>query len=252
MDSGLYAAYSGLLARTQALDAAANNLANAGTNGFRAERESFHGVLAGRLANSGFGTSQVGRAVNDFGVLGAAGLDMSQGQLAATGNPLDLAVSGEGFFAVQTAQGVRYTRDGAFERSTTGQLQTRNGESVLDPLGKPIILPSGTLLVGGDGTISVSNGDSSAIAGQVGKFTFSDLSVLSAEGTNRFVAPKNAVPVAAAGEIHQGTLEGANEDAVHGTMQMILVQRQAEMMQKAMTVFNNDFDKTAAEELGKV
>jgi flagellar basal-body rod protein FlgF len=252
MDSGLYAAYSGLLARTQALDTAANNLANAGTNGFRAERESFRGILAGSLANSGLNISQVGRAVNNFGVLGAAGLDMSQGQLTATGNPLDLAVDGPGFFAVQTPQGTRYTRDGAFERSPTGILQTRTGEPVLDTQGQPITVPTGTVLVGADGTLSVSDGDSSAIAGQVGTFTFADPSAMSAEGTNRFVAPDGATPIAATGSIHQGALEGANQDAVHGTMQMILVQRQAEMMQKAMTVFNNDFDKIAAEELGKV
>lgn len=252
MDSGLYAAYSGLLARTQALDTAANNLANAGTNGFRAERESFRGILAGSLANSGLNASQIGHAVNDFGVLGSAGLDMTQGQLTATGNPLDLAVDGEGFFAVQTPQGTRYTRDGAFQRSSTGQLQTRAGEAVLDPQGQPIIIPTGSVLIGSDGTISVSTGDSSTIAGQIGKFTFADPSTLSAEGTNRFVSTPGSKPLAAAGTIHQGALEGANEDAVHGTMQMILVQRQAEMMQKAMTVFNNDFDKTAAEELGKV
>jgi len=252
MDSGLYAAYSGLLARTQALDTAANNVANAGTSGFRAQRESFRGVLAGSLANSGLGSSQVGQAVNDFGVLGGTGLDLSQGQLTATGNPLDLAVDGEGFFAVQTKQGIRYTRDGAFERSPTGVLQTRLGEAVLDTQGKPIAVPTGAVLVAGDGTISVSTDAGSAIAGQVGKFTFADATALSAEGANRFVAAAGATPVAATGEIHAGALEGANLDAVHGTMQLILVQRQAEMMQKAMTVFNNDFDKTAAEELGKV
>ena len=246
MDSGLYAAYSGLLARTQALDTAANNLANAGTSGFRAERDYFRGVLAGSLENSGSGSSQVGQAVNHFGILGGNGLDLRQGTLATTGNPLDLAVEGEGFFAVQTKQGTRYTRDGGFMRSSAGVLQTREGEAVLDGQGNPITVPTGTVSVSGDGTVSVSTPEGSTIAGQVGVFTFANASSLTAEGTNRFVAADGQTAIAASGTIHAGALEGANEDAVHGTMNMILVQRQAEMMQKALSVFHNDFDKTAS------
>ena len=118
MDSGLYAAYTGLLARTQALDTAANNLANAGTTGFRAQRDYFSGVLAGGIdQDASADASQVGQSVNGFGVLGGNLLDMGQGQLTTTGNPLDLALQGQGFFAIQTANGVRYTRDGSFLRS---------------------------------------------------------------------------------------------------------------------------------------
>ena len=252
MDSGLYAAYSGLLARTQALDTAANNLANAGTNGFRAQRDYFRGILAGSLANTGDGSSQVGQAVNHFGILGGNGLDLRQGELATTGNPLDLAVEGSGFFSIQTAQGARYTRDGGFTRSSTGVLQTRQGEPVLDTTGNPITIPTGSVSVSEDGTVSVSTAAGSTVVGQVGVFTFQNAGALTAEGTNRFVAADGQTPIAATGTIHEGALEGANEDAVHGTMNMILVQRQAEMMQKAMSVFHNDFDKTAAEELGKV
>jgi flagellar basal-body rod protein FlgF/flagellar basal-body rod protein FlgG len=252
MDSGLYAAYSGLLARTQALDTAANNLANAGTSGFRAQRDYFRGVLAGSIENSGSAGSQVGQAVNSFGILGGNGLDLRQGQLATTGNPLDLAVEGEGFFAVQTSHGTRYTRDGGFTRSATGVLQTQQGEAVLDAQNNPITLPTGAVSVSADGSVAVSTAEGSTIVGQVGVFTFANPSALSAEGTNRFVAADGQTPIAATGTIHEGALEGANEDAVHGTMNMILVQRQAEMMQKALSVFHNDFDKTAAEELSKV
>ena len=101
MDSGLYAAYTGLLARTQALDTAANNLANAGTSGFRAEKDYFRGVLVDNLGGV-TGDSQVGATVNTYGILGGNTLDFSQGQIAATGNPLDLALEGDGFFAIQT------------------------------------------------------------------------------------------------------------------------------------------------------
>jgi flagellar basal-body rod protein FlgF len=250
MDSGLYAAYTGLLARTQALDTAANNLANAGTNGFRAARDYFRSVLTDDII--GQPGSQVGSAVNGFGVLGGNKLDMGQGQIAPTGNPLDMALNGTGFFAIKTAQGVRYTRDGSFTRSSTGQLETNMGEPVLDAKLQPIVLPSGPAQVAADGTVSVMTAGGSSIAGQVGIFDFAKSSSLVAEGTNRFAATADNPAVAGTGTVQGGALEGANNDAVHGSMQLILVQRQAEMMQKALSAFNNDLDKTAAEDLPRV
>lgn len=252
MDSGLYAAYTGLLARTQSLDTAANNLANAGTNGFRAQRDYFGGVLAGgidQLASPD--ASQVGQAVNGFGILGGDLLDLAQGQLTSTGNPLDFALQGQGFFAIQAQNGIRYTRDGSFLRSATGVLETPQGEPVLDINQKPITIPSGEVHVGPEGNISVTTADGNALVAQVGIFDFSDRSALIAEGTNRFAAD-GAKPVAGKATIVQGSLEGSNEDAIHGTMQLMLIERQAEMMQKALSVFDNSFDKIAAEDLPRV
>jgi flagellar basal-body rod protein FlgF/flagellar basal-body rod protein FlgG len=240
------------MARMQSLDGAANNLANAGTNGFRAQREYFSGVLAGSMdQNSSPDASQVGQSVNGFGIVGGDRLDMAQGELAATGNPLDFALEGQGFFAVKTANGVRYTRDGSFLRSSTGVLETSAGEPVLDVNQKNITIPTGSIHVGSDGNISVTNADGSAIVGQVGVFDFPDRSALTAEGTNRFSAD-GTKPVAGTASVVQGSVEGSNEDAIHGTMQMVLVQRQAEMMQKALSVFDNSFDKVAAEDLPRV
>ncbi len=250
MDSGIYAAYTGLLARTQALDTAANNLANAGTNGFRAERDYFRGVLTDTITQQA--GSQVGSAVNGFGVLGGNRLDMGQGQITSTGNPLDLALNGAGFFAVQTAQGVRYTRDGSFTRSATGVLQTGVGEPVLDTKGQAMTIPSGAVQISSDGTVSVSTPDGSSVVGQVGVFNFARPSELTAEGTNRFATTVDNPATLASAVVQQGSIEGANDDAAHGSMQLILVQRQAEMMQKALSAFNNDLDKTAAEELPRV
>lgn len=250
MDSGLYAAYTGVLARTQALDTAANNLANANTNGFRAQREYFRGVMAAaQEETSGNG---VQTAVNSFGLLGGTSLDLSQGLLQSTGNPLDLGLQGQGFFQVKTDHGVRLTRDGSFQRSADGTLTTQHGEPVLNASGAPITVPTGAVNVSADGTISVSTPDGSAIAGQVGIVDYA-MTDLSAEGTNRFALRDGAKPLAtASATVQEGALEGANQDAVHGTMQLMLVQRQAEMMQKALSVFSNDLDKTASEELGRV
>ena len=256
MDSGLYAAYTGLLARTQALDTAANNLANAGTNGFRAQRDSFRGVLASGFSydqiSAGQVGSQVGDSVNGFGVLGGSAIDLGQGPMVSTGNSLDLALNGQGFFAIQTANGVRYTRDGSFMKSPEGQIQTQQGEPVLDAQLQPITLPSGAVEVSANGTISVSAGNGAgAVVGQVGIFNVAGSS-LAIEGANRYAAAAGVTPEASDATVKQGAVEGSNQDAVHGTMQLMLVQRQAEMMQKAMGVFSNDFDKTAVEEIARV
>jgi flagellar basal-body rod protein FlgF/flagellar basal-body rod protein FlgG len=257
MDSGIYAAYTGLLARTQALDTAANNLANVSTNGFRAARESFSGVLAQGLMPTGNGAvadgaSQVGEAVNGFGVLGGTAADFAQGPLVSTSNPLDLALTGAGFFAIETQQGVRYTRDGSFLKSPAGMLTTKQGEPVLDAAGKPILLPAGEVVVGADGTVSVATDGGGGVVGKLGIFNFAAPESLSAEGANRYVAAAGQVPVASTATVLQGSVEGSNQDTVHGTMQLILIQRQAEMMQKALTVFDGSFDKSAVEQLARV
>lgn len=244
MDSGYYAAYSGLLARTQAMDSAASNLSNANTTGFRAEREYFRNAVVGPHALQ----SQLNRTVNDFGVLGGNRLDLGQGALAPTGNPLDVAIEGAGFFAIQTSQGIRYTRDGSFKRSSDGTLTTTQGEAVLGNTGKPIQLPAGEVSVGADGAVSVQG----ALAGQVGVFTFPSDAQLEPVGVNRYIAPQGVSARAATATLHQGSLESSNQDTVQGSMQMILVQRQAEMMQKALSIFHNDFDKTASEDLPRV
>jgi flagellar basal-body rod protein FlgF/flagellar basal-body rod protein FlgG len=197
------------------------------------------------------GASQVGQSVNGFGILGGDLLDMGQGQLATTGNPLDFALQGQGFFAIQTKNGIRYTRDGAFLRSSTGVLETGQGEPVLDINQKAITIPTGEVHVGPEGNISVTTPDGTALVGQVGVFDFADRSALIAEGTNRFAAD-GVKPVASDATVVQGSVEGSNEDAIHGTMQLVLVQRQAEMMQKALSVFDNSFDKVAAEDLPRV
>jgi flagellar basal-body rod protein FlgF len=249
MDSGLYAVYTGLLARTQALETAANNLANSNTNGFRAQQDYFRGVIA---SASGTSDSDLDSAVNQFGILGGSRLDLSQGQINTTGNPLDLALSGGGFFQVKTAHGTQLTRDGAFLRASDGTLTTQHGEPVLNSAGAPITLPTGPVHVGAGGEISVTAADgSSAIAGTLGMVNYAAAD-LAAAGANRFVARDGAKPAEMTATVDAGALEGTNQDAVHGTVQLMLVQRQAEMMQKALNVFHNEFDKTATEDLGRV
>ncbi len=244
MDSGYYAAFSALLARTQALDSAASNLSNASTNGFRAEREFFRSAIMGPHALE----SQLNTTINDFGVLGGNRLDLGQGSLTRTGNVLDVAIEGSGFFTIQTPQGVRYTRDGSFQRAANGTLTTSRGELVLNAAGKPIQIPTGQISIGADGIVSVGG----ASVGQLGVVAFPNPQSLVPEGVNRYTAAPDQAKPATGYSIHQGSLEASNQDVVQGTLQLVLVQRQAEMMQKALSIFHTDFDKIASEDLPKV
>jgi flagellar basal-body rod protein FlgF/flagellar basal-body rod protein FlgG len=250
MDSGYYAAFAGLVARTQALDTAASNLANATTAGYRAEREYFRSVLLDPLGSDAqTGGSQLGSTVNNFGVLGGDHLDLGQGVLAPTGNPLDLAIEGQGFFAVQAPNGIRYTRDGGFHRTRDGRMVTEAGEPVLSTQLQPIPLPPGEVSVGADGAVSVAGGT----VATVGVFTFPTGTQLIPEGKNRYVPPPKvqAVPSAAA-SVHQGALEAANQDVIQGSLDLVVMQRQAETMQRALSIFHNEFNKTASEDLPRV
>lgn len=244
MESGYYAALTGLVAQSQALDSVAGNLANAGTAGFRAEQDYFRNAIVGPNA----GDSQLNSVVNNYGVLGGTMLDLAQGPIQETGNPLDLAIQGQGFFAIQTANGVRYTRDGELLRAPSGQLVTTDGMAVLNPKGKPIVLPAGRPVIGTDGTVSVDGAE----VGQIGIFDFAGANELAAEGVGRYMPVGKAKPTAGTGfTIRQGALEGSNQDVIHGTMDLIFAERQAQMMQKALSIFYNDFNKSATEELPK-
>jgi len=145
--------------------------------------------------------------------------------------------------------GLRYTRDGAFHRTQTGQLVTATGEPVLSTTGQPIQVPPGDVSVGSDGVLSLAGG---AVA-TVGVFTFAAGTELLPEGSNSYAPPAGAVAVLSKkGTVRQGVIEAANQDMITGTLDLINMQRQAEMMQKALTVFHTEFNKIATEDLPRV
>jgi flagellar basal-body rod protein FlgF/flagellar basal-body rod protein FlgG len=126
---------------------------------------------------------------------------------------------------------------------------TAAGEPVLSASGQPIPVPPGDPSVGADGVLSVAGG----VVAPVGVVSFPPGTELSAEGANRYVAAKDAMPVPAKDfVVHQGAIEAANLDVIQGSLDLIVMQRQAEMMQRALTVFHTEFNKTASEELPRV
>lgn len=244
MDSGYYALSTALLARTQALDTIANNLANQSTTGYKAERNVFSSVLA---ASGTSLPSDVNRAINNYGVLGGTLLDLSQGVLQKTGNDLDLAIQGSGFFVVQTASGPRYSRNGGLQVSSKGQLVTSAGDPVMGEKGVIAMMP-GPVSIGSDGTIS-SNG---AVMGKLLLVDFPAGTSLKSEGGTYYSAPpKTAIP-ATGSTVQQGTLESSNVNAVAGMVDLINAQRAAEMTEHALSMFNSEIDKTATQDLPKI
>src|SRR5579863_9851567 len=134
MESGYYAALTGLVSKFDALDVAANNLANVGTTGYK-QQEDFYRTLTATMGNPNLGPLNL--AVNNYGVLGGATTDLQSGPIQMTGNPLDIALQGKGFLVVKTATGDRYTRDGSLRVDAKGILTTQQGDPVMGLIPKP-------------------------------------------------------------------------------------------------------------------
>jgi flagellar basal-body rod protein FlgF/flagellar basal-body rod protein FlgG len=244
MDSGFYAACAALMARSQALDLVANNMANTSTPGFRGQHNIFRSFLATASGHQGSGLN---RAVNDFGISGGSQMDVTEGNLEHTGNDLDFGVQGPGFFQVQTANGPVYTRNGNFQVSTQGQLMTSQGDPVMGDQGVIRIL-GGPVTVSADGTISVKG----AVAGKIKLVEFPPGTAMESVGKTYYSAPKNTGTPAKQSTMVQGSLESSNVNPVAGAVELVAVQRYAEMMQRALSMFHTEFNRIATEDLPKV
>jgi flagellar basal body rod protein FlgG len=179
-----------------------------------------------------------GRTINtDINYIGLLGLgvqsgpefvDFEQGALQDTGNQLDLALEGNGYFTIDTPNGQRYTRDGRFQRDAENTLVTIDGFQVLDDAGQPITVPDGDVSVGPDGAISV-NGTAVATLG-IGVFATPETELVRAEG-NLFTGP-TASTSQDAPRVAQGYLEMSNADASQMMTQLVEVARSYEAAQK--------------------
>ena len=253
MDSGFYASCAGLRAQSQALEVLGHNLANLNTAGFRGQETTFQSLLAmSRPTSANVLSNVLNTATNNFGVLEGTRLDTTAGNLAATGNPLDVAIEGSGFFAIQTARGTRYTRNGSFQMSSSGQLVTQAGDPVL---GNPasgtnatITIPAGEVSIAPDGTISVNG----AVAGRLQLVDFAPGTALTSEGGTLIAAPEGSAQPAQQSSLKQGALESSNVNSIASVVELIGVQRQAEMLQRAMSLFDTEFNQIASSQLAKV
>jgi flagellar basal-body rod protein FlgF len=244
MDSGYYAACAGLAAQMQSLELLGNNLANLSTAGYRGEQATFRSILTGRGT---VGWNAINAAVNDYGVLSGSRLDLSGGSLTPTGNPLDVAVAGKGFFVVQSGADTFYTRNGSFHVSPTGQLVTSQGGSVLGQTG-PIVLPSGNVVISSDGTISADGN----VIDQLRLAEFAPATELTPVGNATYSASAGSALTAAESTVEQGMLEGSNVNPTEAVVQLILVERNAEMLGRSVGALDGQMNQTAVQDLPRV
>lgn len=208
--AGINGLVDGTLIQQLRCDAIANNLANLGTKGFKRDILSFDEVLTMKKASA---------------------TDFSQGPTNPTGNPFDFALQGAGFFKVQTDQGVRYTRNGAFTLDEENTLVTRSGDPVMGE-GGPITISGLDVSVGLDGEVRV---DGVAI-GRISLVDFENPRVLRKEGGNYYACEGDVqeVGVPAATSLHQGFIEESNVDATGEMIRMVEAFRAFETMQKGI------------------
>jgi flagellar basal-body rod protein FlgF len=198
-------------------------------------------VFAELLANSGSGSVKY---VQDAGTV----RDWSQGPLTQTGNSLDVALQGTGFLEVETAGGVRYTRDGRFKLDSAGQLVTLDGDAVLGEGERPIVLPAnaGTITIGQDGTVATTQGN----VGRLAVVSFDELQDLSDEQAGRYNTDQTPTPVTDT-KIMQGMVEESNVQPVLEITRLMSASR-AGTQAKTFQDSESDRHKNAIDRLAKV
>ena len=230
MNRAVYTLASGGLAAQARLDAVTQNLANVGTTGYKAARPVFRlrpldvqeiGLPEPPVLRAGAQVTEA-ETVRDF----------SQGPVHNTGNPLDLAITGQGFFVVATPRGERYTRQGGFGLDGEGYLVTEHGDRVQGDNGD-LHVGTGDIAIGEDGQMSVDG----LSAGRLKLVGFGDRPALLAEGNALFTPTRGTVPApidATATHVDQSSLEAANVDAVKGMVELVEVSRGFEQYMHAM------------------
>jgi flagellar basal-body rod protein FlgF len=243
MDSLLTAAASGMRARLEALDLAANNIANAGTAGFKLDRESYNLYTAPEAVDP------ESPAPSTLPVIERKWTDFAQGSLVATGNPLDLAIAGRGFFAVNAPGSTLYTRNGAFRLSPAGVVTTAEGYAVRDAGGGTISLqPDLPFEIAPDGTVKQAGTD----AGRLAVIDFDRPQALAKFGQNYFqMTDDSAAPKpAAAPQVEQGKVESSNVAPPESVVRLMNLMRQFEMLQKAIAM-DGEMGRQAIEQVAK-
>jgi flagellar basal-body rod protein FlgF len=251
MNYGLYNAFLGMRSRQRTLDTQANNIANATTTGFKADRmlyTSAESELKGKGNKQGLVA----------GVEAKGGTDFSTGNIQQTGRSLDVAIDGDAFLQVQTPEGIRFTRAGNLTVNNAGQLVTKNGDLVVGERG-PITVPKDAeLTIGEDGTLGGTAPPPGAKqTDQVDKLKLvrfdNPAAALQKAGNNLFMMTGAEVPQENVNSrVLQGSLEGSNVNSVTEMVAMINNNREFDSLQKSMTLIMNDIGRKISTELGKI
>jgi flagellar basal-body rod protein FlgG len=244
MNSGMYSALSGNLAAMTRMDIISNNLANVNTPGFKKDKVSFEGLLSSVTAPPAVPPATTADPILQREIVF---VDHAAGPVVQTGNPLDMAIDGDGFFAVRTPQGIAYTRQGNFRLSSDGTLVTVDGY--------PVQSQGGSIQINGS-RVEIDSKGAVVVDGTAGAtismFDFPKPYTLTKTGSALFVpADPGITPQTAKGQLRQGHLEGSNVETVSEMVQMIENSRYFEACQKVILSFN-DLTSKAANELGRL
>lgn len=224
-------------ARLDSLDMLANNIANGATAGYKVDRE-FYSLYRDAEAEDGMLSPVIEKPWTDF----------SQGTLHVTARPLDLALNGKGFFAVNSPAGTLYTRNGAFQVSQSGDVVTAEGHQLRLAGGAPLRSTSNSPMeIAMDGTVK-QNG---AVLGKLDLAGFAP-GALTKQGASLFRPAEGAQPIAVeAVEVHQGKLEGSNVASSESAVRLVGILRQFEMLQKTISI-GAEMNRRAYEEVARV
>jgi flagellar basal-body rod protein FlgF len=238
MENPIYVALSRQMALRRQLDVVSNNIANMNTTGFKQQRMLFTEMVQRP------GLHEKISFVQDRAVV----RDLSNGPLTQTGNPLDLALTGHGYFTVDTVNGPRYTRAGSFQLNDQRQLVDGGGLPVLADDGQPITIPVGTtdIKVTGDGTVATELGP----VGRLNIVTFPNEQLMTEVGAGLYVSDEEPQPAPPETKVAQGLLENSNVKPVVEMTAMIEIQRQYQSAQR-LVESEHERMRTAIQRLGR-
>ena len=206
----------------RAMDVTANNVANIGTTGFKRQEIQFDSLISRPTAND----------QDIFATERGTIRDASQGPMLTTGNPLDIAIQGAGYFSIQTKDGVRYSRGGAFQVNNQGQVVTATGDALLGDGDQPITVPSDAtdLHISPDGVVTLRSGSSTTLtqAGKLKTVDFAQEQDLQPQGNGLYNTTQAATPDTTS-RLMQGVVEQSNVEPIHEMTKMIEYQRNYQM-----------------------
>jgi len=220
------------MALQRSVDVIANNIANSNTTGFKRQGVQFETYISRPSP----------RQSTSFVYDRATYRDTTPGTISTTGNPLDLAIQGDGYFQVQTAQGIQYTRDGAFRTDNQGQLVTSTGLPVLSDAGQAITLPEDArdITISGDGTVTAQTGTATSRAqlGKIGIVKFENDVAMVPTNSGLLTTPQLPTQITS-NVIVQGAIEDSNVKPVLEITNLIKIQRAYEQATNLVSLENS-------------
>jgi len=246
MENPSYIALSHQMALRRQMDVIATNIANSSTPSFKAERLMFEELVAGKAPYPASGGPRRGLSfVNEAGML----RDTTDGGMIQTGNTLDLAINGAGYFVVETPAGPRYTRNGNFRLDQDGRIVTNDGYALLDGQNQPIrVRPGETRIeISAKGAVATESGE----VGRIRIVAFEDEQSLRKMGSGLYDTDQDPQPAGPATDVRQGMIEGSNVKSVVEITTMMEVMRRYQSAQK-MIDSEHELHRRAIEKLSRV